>query len=77
MPPTTQQVLEGLLEMADHAPIQIGWKSIARSAANEIEKLRTERLKLKRRLRALEQGMIIVIILSGILGILSVKFHGG
>lgn len=56
MPPTTQQVLDGLEEMANHAPIPIGWKSIARSAANEIEKLRAERLKLKRRLRVGGQG---------------------
>ncbi|MBH5369035.1 hypothetical protein [Bradyrhizobium glycinis] len=51
MPPTTQQVLDDLKAMGEHATIPVGWKSIARAAATEIEKFTAERLKLMRRLR--------------------------
>jgi len=39
MPPTTQQVLDGLESMQE-ADIPIGYKGIAKSAYDEIERLR-------------------------------------
>jgi hypothetical protein len=39
MPPTTQQILDGLEAMQD-ADIPKGYKSIAKSAYDEIERLR-------------------------------------
>lgn len=65
MPPTTQQVLDALEEM-QKAPIPIGYQSVAKSAANEIVRLRKaldqrsklnhHRAKLIEKMRAGGQG---------------------
>jgi predicted transcriptional regulator of viral defense system len=47
--PTTQQIIDALTEI-DYCPIPPGYRSIAKAAAAEIEKLRAEQLKLAQRI---------------------------